>query len=175
MMKGLIGHCLSRQTTLDRVKAKAQATEAELGELKAWKPFQEKKLALSEQVQGELEKQTEVLEKQGSTPSGQEDAIREYHDSDALLAELSGSFVDSFDDCFHQVKAFFPDLDLSHVSIDAQAQTPAQPVHSESTDELFVDDALVDDPYGDKDTAPFKGQVEAEREEACPFDGGLDG
>ena len=61
MMKGLIGHCLSRQTTLDRVKAKAQATEAELGELKAWKPFQEKKLALLEQVQGELEKQTEVL------------------------------------------------------------------------------------------------------------------
>ena len=61
MMKGLIGRCLSRKTALDRVKAKAQATEAELGELKAWKPVQEKKLALSEQVQGELEKQTEVL------------------------------------------------------------------------------------------------------------------
>ena len=38
MMKGLIGRCLSRKTALDRVKAKAQATEAELGELKAWKP-----------------------------------------------------------------------------------------------------------------------------------------
>ena len=35
MMKGLIGHCLSRKTALDHVRAKAQAIEAELGELKA--------------------------------------------------------------------------------------------------------------------------------------------
>ena len=43
----------------------------------------------------------------------------EYRDSDALLKELGGSFVDSFDDCFHQVKASFLDLDLSHISIEA--------------------------------------------------------
>ena len=43
----------------------------------------------------------------------------EYRDSDALLKELGGSFVDGFDDCFHQVKASFLDLDLSHISIEA--------------------------------------------------------
>ena len=48
-----------------------------------------------------------------------------YDDFDALLNELSGSFVDGFDDCFCQVKASFPDLDLSYISIEAQAQTPA--------------------------------------------------
>ena len=36
-MKGLMGRCLSHEMTLDRVKAKAKATEEELTELKAWK------------------------------------------------------------------------------------------------------------------------------------------
>jgi len=54
--------CLSHKTTLDHVRAKAQAIEVELGELKAWKTVQEKKLALSEQVRGELKKLTEVPE-----------------------------------------------------------------------------------------------------------------
>ena len=183
MMKGLMDHCLSYETALNCVRAKAQATEVELGELKAWKTVQEKKLALSKQVQGKLEKQTKVLkqvlkdkEKEIKTIKDQlcqakEDVIREYRDSDALLVKLSGSFTNGFDDDFLQVKVYFPDLDLSHVSIDAQAQTSAQPIHSESTDELFTDDALVDDPHGDGETAPFEGQVEAEGEEACPLDG----
>jgi len=50
-----------------------------------------------------------------------EDAIKEYHDSDALLFELGGSFADGFDDCLRQVKASFLDLDLSKISINAQA------------------------------------------------------
>lgn len=68
----------------------------------------------------------------------------EYRDSDALLKELGGSFVDGFDDCFHQVKASFLDLDLSHISIEAQAQTLAHPVYSEGINELFVDDSTPD-------------------------------
>lgn len=59
--------------------------------------------------------------------------MREYHDSNTLLRELRGSFTDGFDDFFHQVKTSCPDLDLSQVSIDAQAQTPAQPVYFEGT------------------------------------------
>jgi len=51
--------------------------------------------------------------------------VREYHNSNTLLKELGGSFADGFDDCFYQVKASFPNLDLSHMYIDAQAQTPA--------------------------------------------------
>ena len=84
-----------------------------------------------EQVHVELEKQTEVLKKvlkdkdkeivdaKDHLCQAKEEAIREYHDSNALLAELGSSFADNFDDCFHQVKASFPDLDLSHVSINA--------------------------------------------------------
>ena len=47
--------------------------------------------------------------------------IKEYHDSDAFLFKLGGSFADNFDDGFHQVKASFTDLDLSQISIDTQA------------------------------------------------------
>ena len=68
----------------------------------------------------------------------------EYRDSDALLKEIVGSFFDGFDNCFHQVKASFLDLDLSHISIEAQAQTLAHPVYSEGINELFVDDSTPD-------------------------------
>ena len=75
-----------------------------------------------------------------------EEAIREYRDSDTLLEELRGSFVEGLDNCLRQVKTSFPDLDLSHVTIDAQAQTLVQPVHSERMDELFTNNAPVDNP-----------------------------
>ena len=61
MMKGLMGHCLNHETALGRIKAKARSMEDELAELKAWKMVQEKKLALSEEARGGLEKQTELL------------------------------------------------------------------------------------------------------------------
>ena len=35
MMKGLMDLCLSQEMVVDRVRAKAKVTEAELGELKA--------------------------------------------------------------------------------------------------------------------------------------------
>ena len=78
-----------------------------------------------------MEKQTELLrqvledkEKEISDTKDQycqakEEAIHEYRDSDALLVELGGSFAEGFDDCLCQVKNSFPDLDLSHVTIDA--------------------------------------------------------
>jgi len=81
----------------------------------------------------ELEKQAEVLgnilkDKEDKISKlkkqlcqAKEDAIKEYCNSDALLCELGGSFADGFDDCLRQVKASFPDLDLSQISIDAQA------------------------------------------------------
>ena len=135
MMKGLMGCCLNH----------------ELNELKTWKTVQEKKLALSEEARDELEKQTELLkqiledkEKEISDTKNhlrqaKEEAIHEYHDSDALLAELKRSFAEGFDDALRQVKTSYPDLDVSHVTIDSQAQTLVQPVHSESTEKLFAD------------------------------------
>ena len=79
--------------------------------------------------------------------------IREYCDSDTLLAELRGSFIEGFNNYLRQVKTSFPDLDLSLVTIDAQAQTSIQAIHFESTDDLFADDAPVDNPRGDGETA----------------------
>ena len=128
-----MGCCLNHETSLDRLWVKANLTEDELNELKSWKVVQEKKLALSEEVRGELEKQKELLQKvlankeneitkaEDRLRQAKEEAIREYHDSNALPAELGGSFVEGFDDCLRQVKASHPDLDLSNINIDAPA------------------------------------------------------
>ena len=135
MMKGLMGCCLNHKTSLDHIRVKARSTKDKLNELKAWKTIQKKKLALSEEARDELEKQTELLkhvledkEKEISDTKNQlrqakEEAICEYCDSDTLLAELKGSFAKGFDNALRQVKFSYPDLDISHVNIDAQAQT----------------------------------------------------
>ena len=36
-MKGLMDRCMSQATVVDHVRAKAKASKAERGELKAWK------------------------------------------------------------------------------------------------------------------------------------------
>ena len=95
-----------------------------------------------------------------------EDATQEYRDFDAYLIELGGIYTDGFNDYFRQVKASFLDLDLSHISIVAPAQTLVQPVHSESMDELFADDALVDDPRGDREIAAIEGQIKLVKDRA---------
>ena len=51
--------CLNRQAALHRVRAKAEQTEDELGQLHKWKSTMEKKLDLSEQARKELEQKTE--------------------------------------------------------------------------------------------------------------------
>ena len=47
------------------------------------------------------DKETEISEAKGHLHQAKEDVVREYHDSDALLKELGGSFANDFDDCFH--------------------------------------------------------------------------
>ena len=56
-----MGGCLNHEMALDHIRAKAWLIKDELAELKAWKTVQEKKLALSEEARGELEKQMELL------------------------------------------------------------------------------------------------------------------
>ena len=105
------------------------------------------------------DKEKEISDAKDQLCQVKEDAIWEYPDSDAYLTQLGGTYANVFYDYLHQVKASFPDLDLSPISIDAPAQTLIQPVHSKSTDELFTDDALVDEPRGDRDTAPVESQI----------------
>lgn len=81
------------------------------------------------------------------------DVVQEYRDFDILLMELGRSFADGFNNILHQVKASYLDLDLSHISIDLQAQMPAQPIYSESTNELFNDDTIAD-PQGEEGSSP---------------------
>ena len=123
MMKGLMDHCMSQE--------KAETTEMELRELHAQKEVQLYKFDLTKKSLKELEKQVEALgnilkDKEDEISKlkkqlcrAKENVIKEYHNSDALLYELSTSFANSFDDCLRQVKASFPDLDLSQTSIDA--------------------------------------------------------
>ena len=61
MMKGLIGRCLNHEA-LERVLAKAEATEDELSQLKNWKSTMEKNFDLSEERK-ELEQRTEEMKK----------------------------------------------------------------------------------------------------------------
>ena len=56
MIKGLMDHYLNHGTALDHLRAKVTLMEDKLNELKAWKTVQEKKLALSKEARGELEK-----------------------------------------------------------------------------------------------------------------------
>jgi len=42
----------------------------------------------------------EITEAKGLLRQAKEDVVQEYRDSDTLLKELGGSFVDGFDDCF---------------------------------------------------------------------------
>ncbi|XP_023927334.1 disease resistance protein RGA2-like isoform X2 [Quercus suber] len=128
MMKGLMGRCLSHETTLDRLREKAKATDDELTQLRAWKAVQEKKLKMAEGVRDEYFKKTKELskvleDKEKEICQAKVDAVREYRDSNDLLLEPGSSFNDGFDDAFRQVKSLYPDLDLSSVNISVPEQT----------------------------------------------------
>ena len=84
-------------------------------------------------------------------------AVREYRDSDALLSELGDSFLQGFDDAFHQVKKAFPDLDVSNIKVEDQAQTFVMPIASDDTDDLF---AAVD-ALGDGESAQAQPVIES--------------
>ena len=47
------------------------------------------------------DKEGKVAEVKGQLRLAKEHVIREYCDFDDLLRELSGSFANGFDDCFH--------------------------------------------------------------------------
>ena len=71
--------------------------------------------------------------------------MSEYRDSDALLSELGDSLLQGFDDALCQVKKVFPNLDVSNIKVEDQAQTSIMLVASDDTDNLFVEvDALGD-------------------------------
>lgn len=92
------------------------------------------------------DEEKEITDVKGQILQAKETAIHEYRDSKLLLTELDSSFTEGYDDALRQVKVSYPDLDVSHITIDAQGQTLAQFVQSESTDGLVaVSDLLVNE------------------------------
>ena len=162
-MKRLMDRCVSHETTLGHLRERLGTKETEVQELLAWKNIQIGKLDLTKQLLKESEEQVEALKKtlkdkeakisnaKSQLHQAKDVAIKEYHDSNDLIRELDSSFANGFNDCIRQVKTSFPNLDLSHINIDAQPQTSAQPISSMGTDDLFTND-MVTEPLGDRET-----------------------
>ncbi|XP_065634743.1 uncharacterized protein LOC136069775 [Quercus suber] len=158
MMKGLMGRCLNHETTIGRIRGKAKLMEEELLNLKAWKVTQEKKLRMAETAWDEAVQLVESLkrdlvDKDNEVRQAKEDAVHEYRDSDALIAELSLVFNDGFDDALRQVRTLYPEIDLSTVTVTAPEPSTAQPVQSEDTDALFDENVSVREAPMDHTTA----------------------
>ena len=90
-------------------------------------------------------KDEEIKDLKKKLRQAKEDAVSEYRDSEALLKELGGSFLQGFDDALRQLKKAYPDLDVSMITVNDQDQTSALPVASENTDDLFGEDAVQGD------------------------------
>ena len=149
--------CLNREAALERVRTKAGQTEEELSQLYKWKSKMEQKFELSEKTRQEFEQRTEEAEKalrgkedevkdlKKKLRQAKDDAVNEYRDSEALLKELGGSFLQGFDDALRQIKKAYPELDVSMISVSDQDQTSALPVASDNTEDLFGDEAAQGD------------------------------
>ena len=111
----------------------------------------EKKFELSENKRKELKQSTdeakkalegkekEIQDLKDGLRQAKEVAVREYCDSDALLLKLGDSFLQGFDDALRQVKKAYPDLDVSNIKVEDQAQTSVLPIASDDTNDLFVE------------------------------------
>ena len=149
--------CLNREAALERVRTKAGQTEEELGQLYKWKSKMEQKFELSEKTRQEFEQRTEEAEKalrgkedevkdlKKKLRQAKDDAVNEYRDSEALLKELGGSFLQGFDDALRQIKKAYPELDVSMISVSDQDHTSALPVVSDNTEDLFGDETAQGD------------------------------
>ena len=108
----------------------------------------ENKPKLAKQDREEYYKLTKDLkkaldDKEKEVCQAKEVTVLEYRDSDAFLSEHRVSHNDGFNDALLQVKALYPELDVSSVNISVPEQTSVHPAQSEDTNELFGDDVPV--------------------------------
>ena len=95
-------------------------------------------------------KEKEMQDLKEGLRQAKETAVREYRDSDALLSELGDLFLQGFDDTLHQVKKAYPNLDVSNIKVEDQAQISVMPVTSDDTNDLLAEV----DGIGDGESAP---------------------
>ena len=111
----------------------------------------EKKFELSErerkkleQIMGEAKtalegKETKITNLKDGLRQAKEVAVREYRHSNALILELGDSFLQGFEDALRQVNKAYPNLDVSNIKMEDQAQTSILPISSDDTDDLFAE------------------------------------
>ena len=95
-------------------------------------------------------KKTKIKNLKDGLRQAKEVAVREYHDFDTLLSKLGDSFLQGFEDALRQVKKAYPDLDVSNIKMEDQAQTSILAVASDDTDNLFAEA----DGQGEGESAP---------------------
>ena len=125
--------CLARAQWIDCLKEKAKTTETEVNEVRAWKETQVKKLTMTKKALEESEyladglrkllqdKEGEISTLREQVRRAKEDRKIEFCNSDGILTELNECYDDSFQECLHQVKALYPDQDMSKVFLDKVA------------------------------------------------------
>ena len=95
-------------------------------------------------------KEKEMQDLKEGLRQAKETAVRKYRDSNALLSELGDLFLQGFDDTLHQVKKAYPNLDVSNIKVEDQAQISVMPVTSNDTNNLLAEV----DGIGDGESAP---------------------
>ena len=104
------------------------------------------------------DKEREISSLRKQVRQAKEDGKTEFRNFDGFLSKLGGCYANNFNECLRQVKAFFPDLYVSQVSLDDVAQTPARSVESGGIDELFEGDPTPD-VHSDEGPLPRKDKL----------------
>ena len=179
MMKGLMDRCIAQEILVDRLQERAKSAEMKRNKLKTSWEVQVKKLDVTRKALEEPEAQTEALKKvlkdkereisslRKQVRQAKEDGKTEFRNFDGFLSKLGGCYANNFNECLRQVKAFFPDLYVSQVSLDDVAQTPARSVESGGIGELFEGDPTPD-VHSDGGAAPQEGQAQFVDDENRP-------
>ena len=178
MMKGLMEFCLSQEKWVDCLKEKVKAIDKELNELKARKEVLVKKLTVIkkalEELEGHVDELRKVLQDKKEEISTLREQVRrvkddgkvEFRGFDGFFIELNNCYFDGFLECLRQIKALYPNLDVSLVALGLVAQTLARTVNQEDTDVLFEADSMPN-VQGDGKAAPEHKQAKSVKDENC--------
>ena len=102
-------------------------------------------------------KETDIKNLKDGLRQAKEVAVREYRDSNALILELGDSFLQGFEDALRQVNKAYPNLDVSNIKMEDQAQTSVLPIASDDTDDLFTES----DGQGERESAPARPVIDS--------------
>ena len=88
------------------------------------------------------DKEGEISQLREQVCQAKENKTIEFRNSNDFLTKLSDCYDDKFQECLCQVKALYPNLDVSQVSLDNGAKTPARTVEHEGTNEILEADPI---------------------------------